>query len=130
MLINCVFFSRQTKRNGDYIGSLGLMSQPWKHVERRGVCHYPDVSSENIYIVSVDDFATIEQFVRSGHPHWPEPAEHYQGKTWFVVIFDELRPGPFRWASSPPFAALDDAVRFAEEKSPTGIVWEDSKDET
>ena len=106
------------------------MSQPWKNVERRGVCHYPDVSSENISIVSVDDFATIEQFVRSLPSHWPEHAEHYQGKTWFVVIFDELGPGPFRWASSPPFATLDEAVRFAEEKIPTGIIWEDSTGET
>lgn len=106
------------------------MSQPWKQVERRGVCHYPDVSSENIYIVSVDDFATFEQFVRSRHPHWPEPAEHYRGKTWFVVVFDELSPGPFRWASSPPFATLDDAVLFAEEKIPTGVIWEGSKDNT
>jgi hypothetical protein len=99
-------------------------SEPWKRVEQRGVCHYPDVSSENVYVVSVDNFATIEQFVRSGHPHWPEQVEHYQGKTWFVVVFDELSPGPFRWASSPPFATLEEAVRFAEEKIPTGIIWE------
>jgi hypothetical protein len=98
------------------------MSPSWKQVERRGVCHYPDVSSENIYVVSVDDLPTIEYFVR-WHPLWPEPAEHYKGKTWFVVVFDELSPGPFRWASSGPFATLDEAVRYAEEKLPTGMVW-------
>ena len=106
------------------------MSQLWKQIERRGVCHYPDVSSENIYIVSVDNFGTIEQFVRSGHPHWPKQAGHYRGKTWFLAVFDELSSGPFRWASSPPFLTVDEAVRFAEEKIPTGIVWEDSRDET
>jgi hypothetical protein len=78
----------------------------------------------------VDDFATIEQFVRSGHPHWPGQAEHYRGKTWFLAVFDELSSGPFRWASSPPFPTVDEAVRFAAERIPTGIVWEDSQDET
>lgn len=107
------------------------MSQPWNQIERRGVCHYPEfVSSENIYIVSVDKFETIEQFVRSGHPHWPEQAEHYRGKTWFLVVFDELSSGSLSWASSPAFATVQEAVRFAEEKIPTGIVWEDSQDET
>jgi hypothetical protein len=106
------------------------MSQLWKKIERRGVCNYSDVSSESIYIVSVDDSATIEQFVRFGHPHWPEKAEHYQGKIWFMVVFDELSSGPFRWASSPPFATVEEAVRFAEQIVSTGIVWTDSRDDT
>jgi len=112
--------------------SLRLMSQPWKQIERRGVCHYPDVSSENIYIVSVDNFATIEQFLRCQNPGWTEKAEHYRGKTWFVVVFDELAETPHRfwWASSPPFATVAEAAQFAGEKIPTGIVWEDSQDET
>jgi hypothetical protein len=106
------------------------MSQPWKQIERRGVCHYPDVSSENIYIVSVDSFAAIEQFLRCRHPGWTEQAEHYRGKTWFVVVFDELAETPFWWVSSPPFATVSEAAQFAGEKIPTGIVWEDSQDET
>jgi hypothetical protein len=106
------------------------MSQPWKQIERRGVCHYPDVSSENIYIVSVDNFATIEQFVRSRHPNWPGQAEHYRGRTWFLAVFDELSPTTFWWVSSPPFPTVVEAVRFAAEKIPTGIVWEDSQVET
>jgi hypothetical protein len=106
------------------------MSQPWKQIERRGICHYPDVSSETIYIVSVDNFETIEQFLRSRHPFWPERAEYYREKTWFVVVFDELHPRTLRSMSSPPFATLEEATRFAEEKIPTGIVWKDSQDET
>lgn len=106
------------------------MSQPWKQIERRGICHYPDVSSETIYIVSVDDFETIEQFLRLRHPFWPEPAEYYREKTWFVVVFDELHPWKLWSMSSPPFATLEEAARFAEEKIPTGIVWKDPQDET
>ena len=106
------------------------MSQLWKQIERRGICHYPDVSSENICIVSVDSPETIDRFVGLRHPFWLQPAEHYRGKTWFVVVFDELRPSALMRMSSPPFATLEEAVRFAEEKVPTGIIWENSGDAT
>jgi hypothetical protein len=106
------------------------MSQPWKQIERRGVCHYPDVSSENIYIVSVDDSESLEHMARSRHSLWREFAERYRGGTWFVVVFDELSPSTLYSMSSPPFATLEEAVRFAEEKIPTGIVWEGCHDKT
>ena len=106
------------------------MSQPWKQIERRGICHYPDVSSEIIYIVSVDDSETLQRMARSTHPLWNEFSKRYQGGTWFVVVFDELSPRTLHSMSSPPFATLEEAVQFAEEKIPTGIVWKDSQDET
>jgi hypothetical protein len=107
-----------------------LISQPWKQIERRGICHYPDISSETIYIVSVDDFETIQQFVRGRHPFWTEHGEYYRDKTWFLVVFDELHPWNLRAMSSPPFATLEEAIRFAEQKIPTGIIWKGAQDET
>lgn len=104
-----------------------LMSQPWKQIERRGVCNYPDISSENICIVSVDNFETLKHMAWWSHGNYLEVAERYRGKTWFVVVFDELSPSTLYRMSSPPLATLEDAVRFAEEKIQTGIVWEDSK---
>jgi len=63
----------------------------------------------------------------------PPRAERYlSAVTGFesVVVFDELRPSALMRMSSPPFATLEEAVRFAEEKVPTGIVWENSGDAT
>ena|SRR5688572_27096445 len=92
------------------------MTVPWKQIVRRGVCHYPDVSDETICIVSVDNFDAW---------FWRGRADSYRGKKWFVVVFDD--PSPYRFASmsSEPFATLEEAVRFAEEKVPTGIIWEE-----
>jgi len=103
------------------------MSQLWKQIERRGVCHYPDVSSEYVYIVSVDSDETLDKFQR-----WiPERYAYYErfrGKTCFMAVFDEpSAERRFMYWSSPPFPTVDEAARFAEEKIPTGIIWEDSR---
>jgi hypothetical protein len=94
------------------------MNQPWKQIERRGVCHYPDVSNENIYIVSVENYE---------HSYWHEEAKLHQGRICYVVVFDELSRYTFQSMSSPPFATLNEAVQFAEEKIPTGIVWNENE---
>jgi hypothetical protein len=96
------------------------MIQPWKRVERRGTCHYSDVSSEPIHIVSVDDYDSIPRA-------WRESAGQFQGMPCFLVIFDRLSPYTFECMSGPPLATLEAAVRYAEDKIPTGIVWEDSE---
>lgn len=94
------------------------MSVPWKQIVRRGVCHYPDVSDENICIVSVDNFDAR---------HWGANADRYLGKTWFVVVFDDPSPYRFPAMRSEPFETIEEAIQFAEEKVPTGIVWEASE---
>jgi len=105
------------------------MSQRWKRIERCGVCHYPEfISADRIYIVSVDNFETLAQMMwwRYGNTQWHEEAERYRGNTWFVVVFDEPSLPTINRMSSLPFATLEEAVRFAEEKIPTRILWEDA----
>jgi hypothetical protein len=95
------------------------MSDLRKRIEKRGICHYPDVSDENICIFSVDDFETP-------HPAWKGKEECYRGRTWFMVIFEDARPYTFNTMSSEPFATLEEAVRYAEKMVSTGIQWKDS----
>ena len=103
------------------------MSQLWKQIERRGVCHYPDVSSEYVYIVSVESDETLEKCQR-WNPDWCDYYKSFRGKTCFMAVFDEPS-AEYRFVhwSSPPFATVEEAARYAEEKIPTGIIWEDSK---
>lgn len=93
------------------------MSDPWKTVERRGVCHYPDVSDENLCIVSVDNFETP-------HWSWSGKEECYRGRTWFMVIFEDPRAYTFRTMSSEPFPTVEKAVEYAESMVPTGVKWD------
>jgi len=98
------------------------MSRAWKEIVRRGACRYPDVSSETVYIVSVDDF---------DDRRWLGQADRYRGKTWYVVVFpvevertDELSALSFSCGSTDPFPTIDDAVRRAEDLVPNGIDWQ------
>ena len=92
-------------------------TQPWKAIEKRGVCHYPDVSDEKICIVSVDNF-------ESPHRSWKGKEDRFRGRDWFVVIFDDATPWGFSFCSSEPFPTLEEAIRYAETMVPTGIEWE------
>jgi hypothetical protein len=94
---------------------------PWKAVEKRGVCHYPDVSDEKICIVSVDNF-------ESPHWAWKGKEDRYRGQEWFVVIFDEATRWAFLGCSSEPFPTLEEAIRYAEKMVPTGIEWQESRE--
>jgi hypothetical protein len=98
------------------------MDRPWKEIVLRGICHYPDVASDNVYIVLVDEF---------DDPRWLDQADRYRGKTWYVVVFpielersDEPSVHSFRCGSLDPSPTLKDAIRRAEDLVPTGISWQ------
>jgi hypothetical protein len=98
------------------------MSQPWKEILWRGFFHYPEITSDSVYIVSVDEF---------NDPRWFGQGDRYRGKTWYVVVFpielgrtSELSVQSFRCGSTDPFPTVEEAIRRAEHLVPTGIAWQ------
>lgn len=92
--------------------------QPWKAIEKRGLCHYPDISDEALCVVSVDRF-------EAPHWAWKGKQEHFRGRLWYMVIFEEASFWNFYRYSSQPFPTLEEAVQYAEKMVPPGIQWND-----
>ena len=91
--------------------------RPWKRVIKTGFRHYPDISGEPITIVEVENLDAR---------FWQERRAmrlDRERSSGLFVMFDDPIPVEILLSPSPIFAALDEAIQYAERMTPGYIEW-------